>query len=175
MNRDAIEPLSGETSQEAAQLPRVSDRAHAANGQAGEGVEHAPVAGADRESAAAEMWFESRQDARDEPFPASLEVEHELCLGGRGAEQFRQLESRQPRRHDLPAIPEDGQRAHRLQMADFEPPVVEPDVGFDERGADSLSCPQVDEPIACAVRDEERVLPAYEKARRGHVTHSQRV
>lgn len=82
-----------------------------------------------------------------------------------------QLQSRPPRRHDLPAIPQDGQRACRLQVTDLEPSAVEPDVGFRERRAEVLSCPQVGEAVACAVCDEERVLPAGGELRRELPTH----
>ena len=144
---------------------------HAANRVARERVEHAPAAGTNRESTATEVRLDGREGESRESLVSSFEVEHELCLvGGRG-EQLVQLQSRTPRRYDLPAIPQYGQRACRLQVTDLEPSAVEPDVGFRERRTEVLSCPQVGEAVACAVRDEERVLPAGGEPRRELPTH----
>ena len=169
--RDAVELAARETTQEAAKLPLVSDRVHAANRVAHERVEHAPAAGANRESTATEVRLDGSEGEDRESLVSSFEVEHELCLVGRRGEQLVQLQSWPPRRYDLPAIPQYGQRACRLQVTDLEPSAVEPDVGFRERRTEVLSCPQVGESIACAVRDEERVLPAVGEPRRELPTH----
>ena len=171
MYRDAVNPVARVTTQKAAKLPGVSDRVHAAYRVTRERVEHAPAAGTDRESAATEVGLDGREGESRESLVSSLEVEHELCLvGGRG-KQLVQLQSRPPRRHDVPAIPQYGQRAGRLQVTDLEPSAVEPDVGFDESRAEVLNCPQVGEAVARAVRDEERVLPAGGEPRRELPTH----
>jgi len=169
--RDAVEVAARETTQEAAKLPSVSDRVHAANRVARERVEHAPAAGTNRESMATEVRLDGREGESRESLVSSFEVEHELCLVGGRCEQFVQPQSRPPRRHNLPAIPQYGQRACRLQVTDLEPSAVEPDVGFDDRRTEVLSCPQVGETVACAVRDEERVLPVGGEPRRELPTH----
>jgi hypothetical protein len=45
----------------------------------------------------------------------------------------------------------------------FEPSATQPDIGFDEGRADTFGLPEVGEPIACAVRDEERCCPRARK------------
>ena len=136
-----------------------------------ERVEHAPATGTNRESTATEVPLDGREGESRESPVSSFEVEHELCLARGRGEQLVQLQSRTPRRRHLPAIPQYGQRASRLQVTDLEPSAVEPDVGFDERRREVLSCPQVGEAVACAVRDEERVLPAGGEPRRELPTH----
>ena len=169
--RDAVNPVARVTTQKAAKLPGVSDRVHTANRVAREHVEHAPAAGTNRESTATEVRLDGREGESRESLVSSFEVEHELRLvGGRG-EQLVQLQSRPPRRYHLPAIPQYGQQARRLQVTDLEPSAVKPDVGFDERRTEVLSCPQVGESVARAVRDEERVLPAGGEPRRELPTH----
>lgn len=175
MDRNALEPLSGETRQETAELSRAPDGAHASNRDAAEGVEHAPVPRAHREPASIEVRLERCQDVSDEPVVSSFQVEHELGRGRRRGEQLRKPKPRVPRGDDLPAIPEERKRSDGLQVADLEPPAVEADVGFDERLAEAFSCPQVCEPVAGAMRDEKRVSPAYERSRSGRRTHYHRV
>ena len=89
--RDAVEVAACETTQEAAKLPGVSNRVHAANRVARERVEHAPAAGTNRESTATEVRLDGRKGESRESLVSSLEVEHELCLVRGRAQQIVQL------------------------------------------------------------------------------------
>jgi len=96
VNRDTIQPLAREASQQLPELSRASHRVDAPNREAGERLEQFPPAGTDGEPALAEVGPDGVEDARAELRPVSFEVEQELGSRCGSGKEVVQLQSRSP-------------------------------------------------------------------------------
>src|SRR3990172_3584543 len=160
VDRDPVELLSGKSTLKSPQLARAPDGVDATHREPGKRLEHSPAAGTDREVALAQVRPDGVEHALAELPPRALQVEQELGLWCSRREQLVQLQTVMPRGSDLPAIPEDGKRADRLQVAHLELPAVKPAVGLDLTTPELLGCSWVSGAVARARRDEEGAPPA---------------
>jgi hypothetical protein len=153
---DALEALRAEAVEEPTQLASCADRVHGSDRKPRERLEQLPPTRADGEAASAQIRANGLAHSFGQPDPRALEVEHELGLRRGRAQQLGQEEPRAPRRREPPAVPENRQRADRLQVPNLEAPVIEPDVSLDERAAEQLRCAEVVDAVAGPVGDQER-------------------
>ena len=86
---------------------------------------------------------------------ATLEIEHQLCRRRERRQQVAEDETPHERIRQLPAIPEDRQRADRLQVPDFSPTAEQSYVGLDECDAEGLRFVKAVELVPGAMRYEE--------------------
>lgn len=156
VDRDPVEPVPGEPPQERSTLALAPHGRDPADGQIDEGVEEAPVAGADREPAPREVGLDLTAHEVGKGRAPPLEVEHQLGRLARRGEEVGEDEAPPSRRCELPAIPVEGQGADRLQMPDLGAPVEEPDVSLDQRDAELLDSTQLLDAVPGAVRHHER-------------------
>ena len=133
------------------------------------------MTGTDREPTAPEIRGGSPSTVFSATRSRDLEVEQELRLGRGRLEQLREPEAPAPRRRELPAVPEDRERADGSQVPYLETPEMEADVRFDELDAEQLGGAQVRDAVPRAMRDEERLYAARERAEDMLTGHAGRV
>jgi hypothetical protein len=135
---------------------------------AGEGLEQSPPAGAGGESSLGQIRLDRTEDLLCQLPPWTLQVEHELCLGGGGGEQLVQTEPwAAPRRLEPPPVPEDRNRAGRFQVPDFQPAPIKVDVSLYKGRLEALRGAKIGEAIPGSMRDQERAV-VVEVARAAH-------
>lgn len=147
---------------------------NATHRRSGEHVEQSPPTRAHGEASLVQVWLDGLEDAFGELHPGAFQVQDELGLGGRRGQQLDQVQSRAPRCSELPAIPQDRDRAGRLEMPDLEPASVEADVSFYKGRSEAFRGPESGQAVSGAVCDEKRGLPS-RGARRRWPAHRGRV
>lgn len=83
-----------------------------------------------------------------------LEIEHQLDLRARAAEERAEVEPRAPGGYDTITVPEDRQRPPGLQVPDFGAIVMEPDVRLDDHARPHDGR----QPVPGPMRDDEGLL-----------------
>jgi hypothetical protein len=86
----------------------------------------------------------------------ALEVEHQLGARAGGGEQLVEHHPRRPGRRELPAVPQDRDRADGLAVADLEAPCEQMYVSLDEPETQGFRRPQALEIVPGPVGDDER-------------------
>jgi hypothetical protein len=140
-----------------------------------ERLEQSPPARADGEPSGIQIRLELAEYPLGQSLSRAFQVEHQLGLAGCGREQLVQGEPRAPPASELPAIPENRDRPRRLQVSDFEPAPIEPDVSLYKGRLEALRGLEAGKAVPSTVRHEERARPAVVERRRGWPAHRPRV
>ena len=160
VDRDRLDMLVGEATQETTQLPGVSDRVHTPHGMRRGRVEHAPATRTDRKSASTEVRLDRPDHLRRDALVSSLRssMSSVSSLVRRAARRVAVADATSD---DLPPIPVwavglpssgDGPRASRRR--------AERQLRRARTGRSRL--PTGPESVPRAMRDEEQGLPAGE-------------
>jgi len=154
VNRYAVENERVDPTQERSKLPPRADglkQTHVF--AADERLEEPPAARANGDGSPARQ--RSEHEFAESPVPP-FEVQQELSLRASSGEQTVELEARRERVRKSPFVPEDRQRAGRLQMAYLEPPSPQPHIGFDEGDTELLGLVKTCQVVSSAMSDDER-------------------
>jgi hypothetical protein len=83
-------------------------------------------------------------------------VEHQLGTQRLDrSEQLVQLHASRERVGEVPAVPEDRERTHRLEVADLEPTSEQPHVSLDQPGTEVRRVAELLQVVACTMRHDE--------------------
>jgi hypothetical protein len=156
VDRDAVDRPPFQTPLEPAQLAPAADGEHCPHvGPSAERLEQRPTSRTDCDARHGWHLAERLEHELREAVIATLEIEHQLCRRRERRQQVAEDETPRERIRQLPAIPEDRQRADRLQVPDFSATAKQSYVGLDECDAEGLRFVKAVEVVPGAMRDEE--------------------
>jgi hypothetical protein len=140
VDRDALEPPTGEAAAQPRELQRAPDGLDDPDApDRPERLKRAPAAGADGDSSPGpQARLERLRDAGAQAPAPAFQVEDELCLDAERAEELSEGEPRRERIRKRPAVPQDRERPGGLEVAHLESAAEQVHVRLDRAYPEAL-------------------------------------